>query len=258
MSQMRSGSTWRGIGLTDVGLVRSSNQDAFAVIDEQGVWIVADGMGGHAGGDVASRLAVQSIKACSQSHAGGESSAQQDSQDHAAVLRRAIEEANRTIWQEALDRPELSGMGTTVVLLLIGGAEHPHATLAHVGDSRAYLMRGHSLVQLTQDHSWVEEQIRQGRLPREEAETHSLRHVLTRALGTNATVEPDISTHPLLPEDRILLCTDGLTKMLTDEEILRVLLESGPSRQQACQALIQEAKRRGGHDNITVVIIGMA
>src|SRR5688572_18931340 len=126
MSQMRSGSTWRGIGLTDVGLVRSSNQDAFAVIDDRGMWIVADGMGGHAGGDVASRLAVQAIAAYSQSHAGGEASTPQRDQDDAAVLRQAIEEANRTIWQEALDRPELSGMGTTIVLLLIGGAENPH------------------------------------------------------------------------------------------------------------------------------------
>lgn len=255
---MRPGSTWRGIGLSDVGLVRSSNQDAFAVIDDQGLWIVADGMGGHAGGDVASRLAVQAITACSESRAAGDSSGQEHGQDDAAFLRQAVEQANRAIWQEAQDRPELTGMGTTVVLLLIHQADPPQATLAHVGDSRAYLMRGHSLVQLTQDHSWVEEQIRLGRLARQEAEHHSLRHVLTRALGTNAIIEPDISTHPLLPEDRILLCTDGLTKMLTDEEILRVLLETDRSRAQAGQALIQTANKRGGHDNITIVTIERA
>jgi serine/threonine protein phosphatase PrpC len=224
------------------------------MFDDRGVWVVADGMGGHAGGDIASRLAIAAIGSYSEP-LRTDISAHRPQQDDATLLRQAIEQANHIIRQEALDRPDLTGMGTTLVLLRITVNPAPCAIVAHVGDSRAYLIRNGQLAQLTQDHSWVEEQIRHGRLGYQEARSHPMRHVLTRALGTEPTVIPDISSHPLDPEDAILLCTDGLTKMLDDEEIVRTFLRAGTSREHVCQALIQEANRRGGQDNTTVVIV---
>jgi protein phosphatase len=127
--------------------------------------------------------------------------------------------------------------------------------VAHVGDSRAYLLRGLTMIQLTQDHSWVEEQMRQGLLTPEEALVHPWRHMLTRALGIEAAVEPDLSTLSLQPNDRILLCTDGLTKMLDDHRIVDILLHAGRSADVACETLIAQANQRGGQDNTTVLII---
>lgn len=255
MSRVLSNSepTWRGSGCSDVGLVRASNQDAYAVFDDRGLWIVADGMGGHAGGDVASRMAVATIASCSVPPVL--TGASVPPSDAATFLRYAIEQANHAIRQEALTHPELTGMGTTVVLLRVTTQPAPCAIIAHVGDSRAYLVRNRTLTQLTQDHSWVEEQIRHGRFEPQDAHSHPMRHVLTRALGTEATVVPDISTHSLDPEDLLLLCTDGLTKMLEDEEILHTLLRTEDSPDTACQSLIKEANRRGGQDNTTVVVV---
>jgi protein phosphatase len=239
--------------VSDVGLVRSSNQDAFALFDDRSVWVVADGMGGHAGGHVASQMAVAAIASYSEPFGIGPSA--QPHSDAATFLRQAVEEANRTIRQEALNRPELTGMGTTVVLLRIIHDPAPRAVIAHIGDSRAYLIRNRTLTQLTQDHSWVEEQIRHGRLGPQDAQNHPMRHVLTRALGTEATVAPDVTTHALELADQILLCTDGLTKMLDDEQILHVILRTGSSSEATCQALVTEANQRGGQDNTTVLIV---
>jgi protein phosphatase len=243
---------WRGCGLSDVGRVRSSNQDAFALFDDRGMWVVADGMGGHAGGNVASRLAVEAVASSSASLPAGT-----PHQDEAAILRQAVSHANQAIRQEAVLHPELTGMGTTLVLLRITGHPVPQAIIAHVGDSRAYLIRKDVLTQLTQDHSWVEEQIRQGNLDPREADRHPMRHVLTRAVGTEAAVVPDITVHRLEAHDQILLCTDGLTKMLGDEEILRVLRQTGTDGDKVCHALIQQANERGGQDNTTVVTVAL-
>jgi len=246
--------TWRGAGLTDIGRVRASNQDGFAVLNDVGLWIVADGMGGHAGGDVASRLAVESITEQVRRHAGTDSLSQARQAWTETQLRQLIEAAHHTIRNNAFEHPHLGGMGTTVVVLSIPSGSIPRLSLAHVGDSRAYLLRAGTLFQLTQDHSLVEEHVRSGRLSRQDAATHPLRHVLTRALGIEDAVEPDSSTHQLQPDDLILLCTDGLTKMLDDGRIADTLLYTGRSPEAACLALVEEANRRGGEDNVTVVV----
>ena len=245
---------WRGAGLTDIGRVRPSNQDAFAVLNDVGLWIVADGMGGHVGGDVASRSAVESITEQVRRHADTGSLSQTGQARTETLLCQLIEAAHHTIRNNAFEHPHLSGMGTTVVLLGIPSGSIPRLSLAHVGDSRAYLLRAHTLIQLTQDHSLVEEHVRSGLLSPQDAATHPLRHVLTRALGIGETIEPDTSTRTLQPDDLILLCTDGLTKMLDDGQIADTLLHAGRSPEAACLALVEEANRRGGEDNVTVVV----
>ena len=241
---------WRGTGLTDRGLVRSSNQDAFAMEDPLQLWVVADGMGGHAGGDVASRLAIDAVTTRVRGGIGaGETAPAEDER----LLRDAIAAAQRAILDEARGRAELTGMGTTCVALRIAGAPRPHATIAHVGDSRAYRLRGSRLEQLTRDHSLIDDYIRRGLVSPAQAFTHPLRHVLSRALGTE-TCEPDVAVHDLEDTDLILLCTDGLTKMITDDRIRDVLLREGPAPHRACEALVREALGRGGDDNVTVII----
>ncbi len=244
---------WRGAGLTDRGLVRSSNQDAFAVEDALQLWVVADGMGGHAGGDVASQLAVNSVVTRVRSRAStGEAAAPPASDER--VLHEAIAAAQRAILDEARAHTELTGMGTTCVALTISRAPGPVATIAHVGDSRAYRLRGNRLEQLTQDHSVIDDYIKRGLVTPAQAFTHPLRHVLSRALGSENGCDPDVGVHDLEDSDLILLCTDGLTKMIKDERIADVLLRERAAPDQACQALVQEALSHGGADNVTVII----
>ncbi len=248
---MPSHTIWRGTGLTDRGLVRSSNQDAFAVEDTVQLWVVADGMGGHAGGDVASRLAVDAVTTHIRNRASsGEGAAPASAE---AVLREAMAAAQQAILDEARAKTELAGMGTTCVALRIAGAPTAVATIAHVGDSRAYRWRENRLEQLTQDHSVIDDYIRRGLISPAQAFTHPLRHVLARALGTDAC-EPDVGVHVLEESDLILLCTDGLTKMMRDDRIAEVLLREGAAPEQACRALVQDALSRGGADNVTVII----
>lgn len=245
---------WRGVGLSDRGQVRQSNQDAFIVLNDLNAWILADGMGGHAGGDVASRIAVESV-ATALSKLDLPRAGWQAQHKRERLLSRAIQEANEAIRREARTRPELIGMGTTLVVLTIVEDPQLHATVAHVGDSRAYLLRERTLLQLTRDHTLVEEALRQGYLTVEEAQMHPYRHVLSRALGVETEVEPDISTFPLQPDDLLLLCTDGLTKMLDNDRILEILLRSRHAPDCACRALVNEANRLGGEDNITAIVI---
>lgn len=254
--------TWQGTGRTQVGLVRSSNQDAFAVLDQFGLWIVADGMGGHAGGDIASRTAVEALSSWGPAITcldGTDESGEPPTGQRTSALRNAIQAANDAIRKKARTQPHLTDMGTTVVILHISNGAPPNspaqATVAHVGDSRAYLLRRHTMIPLTQDHSWVEEQMSQGLLSLQDALVHPLRHTLTRALGIEATVDPDLTIHSLRADDRILLCTDGLTKMLSDSRILEILLHTAHSADAACDALIAEANQRGGHDNATVLVV---
>lgn len=245
---------WRGAGLTDRGHLRTSNQDAFAVLNDRGLWVVADGMGGGPGGDIASRIAVDSFVAGTEADPGATGG-----QTIAGTLTRALQAVNEAIRAEAARRRELTGMGTTLVAVHIASAPAPAAplaTVAHVGDSRAYLIRGDRITALTRDHSWVEEQVRRGVITAAHAAGHPMRHVLSRALGAQATVEPDVSSQALLAGDRLLLCTDGLTKMLTDDEILEVVLRNPRADPALCEALVDAANRRGGEDNVTVVVIG--
>jgi protein phosphatase len=247
-------SEWRGIGLTDSGKVRSANQDAFAVHDALHLWAVADGMSGYAGGEIASRLAVAAVTTFFQRCRAEDFS----SGDRKDLLRQSIEAAHHAIRAEARDRPELRRMGTTLVVLSLIPGPPAVATLAHVGDSRAYLLRGRALTQLTQDHSLMRDYVRRGLVSEQEALTHPQRHVLMRALGVEGQAEPDFSSHELQDGDRILLCTDGLTTMLADWEILDTLLRVGSPAGAACRELVEAANRRGGQDNITVILVRKA
>jgi protein phosphatase len=246
---------WTGTGLTNQGRVRSSNQDAYGVLNDLGIWLVADGMGGRAGGEVASRIAVESVTNSVGGGAQGVTPRAKDPDTISQVLRNAVQAANRAIRAEAGRRPNLLGMGTTLVVVAILSEPHPMAVIANIGDSRAYLLRSGRLMPLTKDHSVVEESLRTGLISEAEASVHPLRHVLTRALGTELEVEPDITVWRLYSDDVLLLCTDGLTKMLDDNRIRDILAAYGERPTQACDSLVEAANNVGGDDNVTVVIV---
>ncbi|MFM8551343.1 MAG: SpoIIE family protein phosphatase, partial [Nitrospiraceae bacterium] len=172
------------------------------------------------------------------------------------ALRQAVMRANAALHAEGDAQPAYKGMGTTLTVLHVAGVSQAQATLVHVGDSRAYLHRAGALFQLTKDHSWVEDEVRAGRLSAQDAPAHPMRHVLTRALGIATQVEPEFLTLGLQAGDQLLLCTDGLTKMMNDEEIAATLARSNRHPQAACDALVREANERGGRDNVTVLIVG--
>ncbi len=245
-------SAWVGIGRSDIGLVRSMNQDAFVTMDHLGFWAVADGMGGHAGGEVAAHAAITTAAARAALYADplrkGQCTAQEFLQDvmlqaHDAVLGRARLE------------PGLSRMGTTLVALLITSDAAPTAHLAHVGDSRGYLFRDNRLTQSTRDHTLIETYLAQGVLTPAMAKTHPERHVLTKAIGLSRSVKPDLTAIPLHPSDILLLCSDGLTKMLDDADIAGIMGGALSDPIRICDRLIDAALARGGEDNVTVVVL---
>ncbi|MDQ6735290.1 MAG: Stp1/IreP family PP2C-type Ser/Thr phosphatase [Nitrospirota bacterium] len=246
---------WLGAGLTDRGRIRTSNQDAFAILNECGIWIVADGMGGRAGGDIASRMTVDGLATDLSQRLGTRMSESLELHSRSALLHQIVHVSNQAVRAEASRRPELLGMGTTLVVLMILPRPEPTALIAHVGDSRAYCMRTGVLTQATRDHSFVEESLRDVRLTQEEALNHPLRHMLTRAVGAEIEVEAEITVHALAPQDMFLLCTDGLTKMLPDRIIHDILSQPAASLLQMCRALVDEANARGGEDNTTVVLV---
>ena len=244
---------------TDVGRVRENNEDSFRVVPELNLWILSDGMGGVAHGEVASALAIETIAAyCQQeplksatSPSIGELSDVSATANHLAEAARA---ANHKIYDSASRNPEQHGMGATVVAAQLEGRL---LSVMHVGDSRAYLMRSGTLVPLTEDHSLVAEQVRRGVLTPEEAEHSRLQNVLVRALGVREDVEPDASDRELLPGDFLLLCTDGLTRGIPDPEIAQILARSA-NPQAAVDRLIETALDRGGEDNITAIVVRFA
>ncbi|MCY3729153.1 MAG: protein phosphatase 2C domain-containing protein [Nitrospira sp.] len=245
---------WHGVGVTHAGLVRPTNQDAFLVSDELGLWIVADGMGGHAGGDVASQQTVNAIHDYIAERASQERPA--GTEEVPALLQSAIGHANKTVRAYAAAHPEFTGMGTTVVLVYLPAPSSPLAWVAHAGDSRAYLIRDQQLSALTRDHTVLEERIQEGLLPQSTPASHPDGHVLTRGVGVSTTVDADVSMINLQPMDEVLMCSDGLTKMLNDKEILDGVRTAGTqSLEQRCRALIDQANVRGGWDNTTVVLI---
>jgi PPM family protein phosphatase len=241
---------WQSAGRTDIGRLRQSNQDALRLLDADGCWIVADGMGGHAGGDVASRVVVEAIAQVIERGSLGKG----DDTARACELADAIRAGNDAVRRHAAADGRLRGMGTTVSVLRFYTLPIPTAVIGHVGDSRIYLLRSDQFLQVTQDHTLVEDYRRLGRLSAEEAQSHPLRHVLSRAVGPDPDVQPDTSTHRLAPGDRFLLCTDGLTKMLTDQDLMSILRETS-SLETACQTLVDLANARGGEDNITVAMV---
>lgn len=245
-------SSWIGIGQSEIGLVRTLNQDAFAVLDEVGVWAVADGMGGHVGGEVAAQTAIATVQAEARTTS---TLLYSDQASSVEVLTDLISRAHEAIVNQARSKSKLKGMGTTIVLLAIVSGPAPIAYLAHVGDSRAYRFRSGTLTPLTKDHTLIEKYLERGILTVETAKTHPERHVLTRALGVGSTVKPTVTAFPLLPEDLVLLCSDGLTKMLEDQEIRTVFAAGELDPTQVCNRLVTAALDRGGEDNVTVVVV---
>lgn len=229
----------RAAGLTDTGRRRRQNEDAF--VCDPPLFAIADGMGGAQAGELASRLAAAAIEEAAP--------AVSDEEDVVDVVRTA----NARIFERSLRDPAVAGMGTTATVALVD--EHTGTlTLAHVGDSRAYRFRAAELEQLTTDHSLVAELVRSGRLTEAEAAVHPHRSVITRALGTEAEVEVDTRTLDVAPGDLVLLCSDGLSAMVRDDEIARVLEASAGDPHDAAEELIRAANAAGGDDNVTVVL----
>ncbi|MEO8347965.1 MAG: Stp1/IreP family PP2C-type Ser/Thr phosphatase [Acidobacteriota bacterium] len=243
-------------GLTDVGRKRKHNEDAYALDVSEGLFIVADGMGGHAAGEVAAKITVETIGEFIAATRQKEEATWPFRYDHKLQfnsnrLAIAIEKANERVMAAVAAQPWLKGMGTTVVAGLIN---EKTLSLAHVGDSRAYLFRDGTLSRLTDDHSWVHEQVTAGILTEEEAKTHPLKNVVTRALGGGPSVSPDLQEFSFVPGDEFIFCSDGLTTMLSDEEIHDLAGEE-PAPQDLCRKLVDTANERGGVDNITVVVV---
>ena len=232
-------------GRTDVGIIRSGNEDNFLMLPDDGLFVVADGMGGHAAGEVASEMAVQIIGEELKGTSG------RPDDEAASAVRTAIVDANNAIFQRTLSEVDKRGMGTTATSMLLNGI---HYLIGQVGDSRAYLYRDGRLVQLTKDHSYVQEQVDAGYLTPEQARTHPYSNVITRCVGANAEVVPDIYLGTLRAGDIYLLASDGLTGMLEDPD-LQAEVERHSEPQAVVDALIAEANRRGGLDNITVIVL---
>jgi PPM family protein phosphatase len=233
----------RSTGLSDTGRKRRQNEDAY--VCEPPLFAIADGMGGAQAGEVASRLAAAVFE---------EGAAAVQGEDGAATVVRA---ANARIFERAVHDPAVAGMGTTATVAVVDEAA-AKVTIAHVGDSRAYLYRQGALEQLTTDHSLVGELVRSGRLTEDEAAVHPHRSVITRALGTDADVEVDTLTLEVAPGDLVLLCSDGLSAMVRDEEIVRILESTGAAPRAAAEALVSAANAAGGEDNVTVVLFELA
>jgi protein phosphatase len=241
---------------TDVGKKRSGNEDSFCVAPDLGLFVVADGMGGHAAGEVASRLAVTTIQEGMARYKDGTEvelvgPPAPGVSPAANQLLSSIRMANKAIFDAATSRPDYEGMGTTLVAVLGRGDT---VTLAHVGDSRIYRVRGEAIEQLSRDHSLVQEQVDDGILTAEEAHSSQLRHLITRALGIKGAVEVDLTETPARAGDVLLLCSDGLSDLVEDEEMLAAIRQHADP-DEACQALVDRANYRGGDDNITVLII---
>jgi PPM family protein phosphatase len=235
-------------GLSDPGLIRSNNQDAYYIDPEKRFCIVADGMGGHAGGEEASRIATQEI----QAHLEANWESSQSSQE---LLVQALWRANEAILQDQQTHPERADMGTTVVVLIFRETESPWC--AHVGDSRLYRLRGEQLEQITEDHTWVARAIKLGDITFEEARSHPFRHVLSRCLGREDLHQVDVQPLEVNAGDRLLLCSDGLTEELVEQKISDCLQDNSVL-EKAAESLVEAAKAHGGHDNITVAIVAVA
>lgn len=234
-------------GKTDIGLVRTNNEDCYFISEDNGLFLVADGMGGHAAGEVASDMAVSLVceKIVPQ--------LQETTIGHKVrgVVADSVLLANRTIEQATKQNPAWKGMGTTLTILLVQAGQ---AYLVHVGDSRLYRFHDGQLKQLSDDHSLVGDQLRRGLISKAEAETSNLRNVLLQAVGTTPDLEICQKQLPLAEKDIFMLCSDGLTDMLSDNKIT-ALFEKTSDLDQLCDLLVVEAKAAGGKDNITVVLV---
>ena len=226
---------------TDVGMVRQQNEDAY--LAEENLYIVADGMGGHNAGEVASALAVATVKA------GAKSGIHSTDQ-----FRELVQQANTAIYTASLDDSTQSGMGTTLTAMAVVPGEEPRILIANVGDSRTYLFRGGVLSRLSVDHSYVQELVNEGILTPEEARVHPRRNIVTRAMGIERSVMVDVFSHMVRTGDRIILCSDGLVDEVADADISLVLSQHSDA-QETAEALVMVANANGGRDNTTVVVV---
>jgi protein phosphatase len=229
--------------VSDVG-GREANEDKVLTVNfgDINLLVVADGMGGHAAGEVASNIAVTEIQNFLESRIGGG--------DIIELINRSITQANREVYRQSQENEAYAGMGTTVVMAVV---IYNLASIANIGDSRAYRISGNRITQLTKDHSAVQDLMDRGVISREEAREHPSRHVITRVIGTEPEVRPDLFTVPLRSGDILLLCSDGLTDVLLDEEIYNVIQSSGDLNA-ACNELVKHAMANHAHDNISVVL----
>jgi len=230
---------------TDVGLIRSGNEDNYLMVPERGTFIVADGMGGHAAGEVASEMAVSIIARDLGSFRG------LGTEEAAARMVQAIRDANAAIYERTLSEHDKRGMGTTATVLVLHANRY---LVGQVGDSRGYLMRDGVFHQLTKDHSYVQEQVDAGYLTPEQARTHPYANVITRCVGASGDVTPDLFSGVVRAGDIFLLASDGLTGMLEDD-VLAAILRSDGTPEKWVDRLVAEANRRGGLDNITALIV---
>ena len=243
-------------GVTDMGRVRTNNEDCYKIVEPLNLFVLSDGMGGEAHGEIASAMAVETVvKHCLDLETNPAARVigvvQPSWNAQTKRLSTAVHLANENIFKSAEEQPEQHGMGATLTAAWIAGAK---LSVAHVGDSRAYLLRGGTLLQLTRDHSLVAEQVRRGILTAAEAEESDMQSVLLRALGAQKEIEVDAEEHTLFPRDVLLLCSDGLTRVVTEPEIAGTLqAQTEPLR--AAEKLVELANERGGPDNITVLIV---
>jgi len=243
-------------GVTNVGRVRTNNEDCFRIVEPLYLYVLSDGMGGEAHGEIASALAVEMVvKHCQETENDPAMTIFGDMpagwSEKTKRLSSAVHLANKSIYDSAQAHPEQRGMGATVTAAWIDG---DRLSIAHVGDSRAYLLRSGSLQQLTSDHSLVAEQVRRGILTPAEAERSDMQSVLLRALGAHPEIEVDSEEHQLFGNDVLLLCSDGLTRMVTEPEIAGTL-QAEPDPAKASERLVELANEQGGADNVTAVVV---
>ena len=234
---------------TDKGNVRENNEDYFYIsnsLDEVQLYLLADGMGGYNGGEIASKLAVQTAKNYIENNF---KDIEKDKDSIIQLLGSSMEYANMVVYEKSKETPELQGMGTTLEICLIYNNK---AYIGHVGDSRIYRVRKQFIRKLTQDHSYVQKLVKEGTITKEQAEHHPQKNMLMKALGCNAFVEPDVMVKGFLKDDIIIMCSDGLSNLVDQETIYEM---ASKNIKQGTKDLVQLAKDRGGYDNITVVII---
>ena len=227
-------------GKTDKGLVRKENEDAFCIEKDLGLLAIADGMGGHASGEVASKMAIEILK----------DSLKKEGEPLPDRLNSGVKLANKSIYDASHSQSRLNGMGTTLTALQLNGNR---LSIAHVGDSRAYLFRGGVIEQITDDHTIVSEQVARGMMTREEAARSDMRNILSRALGIAPEVDVDIEELTVSEGDQLVLCSDGLSELISDDEILSEV-QSSNRPEIVCDELVNLAIQRGGEDNITVIV----
>ncbi|MCF6254753.1 MAG: Stp1/IreP family PP2C-type Ser/Thr phosphatase [Gammaproteobacteria bacterium] len=244
------------IGVTDTGRARTHNEDAIAWDVPHGLAMLADGMGGHNAGDVASRLCLETLNGALQTALDKPLRLRPNKgmSKHATLVRRSVNKANTAIFENAEANPERKGMGTTLAMVLF---YENKAVVAHVGDSRVYRLRDRTLEQITADHSLVRELLEKGAISAEEAENNPYRHVITRAVGVRSRMVTEVQEQETRPGDVFLLCSDGLTDLVSDDVIEDILVVAGGNWEHAAQHLIDLANNNGGRDNISVVIAAL-